>query len=193
MSVFWWLGEQCVARIWILASFYVWRKKWWGLAINECREKTMRDHVRKKVWILVQAGFHTCFMTLSNSLHLPEPCMYPLTSLSTSHLNVYEFKSLLLIIIKEGSYFGWFGFQNLKTMVFFNGKNEFCTSNTFRLSQRIFGKKRKMNKNNSVLTRRRWNGLLKIKIKLWLSEDSTEAEILKNGFNWFLHLGYRHR
>lgn len=56
--------------------------------------------------------------------------MYPLTSLSTSRLNVYEFKSLLLIIIKEGSYFGWFGSHDLKTMVLFNEKNEFCTSST---------------------------------------------------------------
>lgn len=56
----------------------------------------------------------------------------------------------------------------------------------------MFGKKRKMNENNIVLTRRRRKGPLKMKVKLWL-KLSKKAGILKDGFRKFLHLRGRHR
>lgn len=56
----------------------------------------------------------------------------------------------------------------------------------------MFGKKRKMNKNNIVLSRRRRKGFLKMKVKLWFKLFK-KVGILKDGFRKFLYLRGRYR
>lgn len=56
-------------------------------------------------------------------------------------------------------------------------------------SIKMFGRKRKMNKNDIFLTRRRRKGPLKVNVRLWLKLSKT-AEILKEGSSRALHLGW---